>query len=68
MSQEILAKVKEPQNQEEETLKEMQPEHIEAAPKVNGMVPKLTTTVEPNESQTTILGHPTGETVEDVSA
>jgi hypothetical protein len=58
----------EPQNQEAETLKEMQPEHTEAALKVNGTTSKPTTTVEPDESQTTISDHPAGETVEDVSA
>jgi hypothetical protein len=60
--------VQEPQNQEEETLKEVQPENTEAAPEVNGTTSKPTTTVEPDESQTTISDHPAGEKGEDVSA
>jgi hypothetical protein len=67
-SQEIPVEVQEPQNQGTKTLKEMQPEHTEAAPKVNGTTPNPTTTVEPDESQTTISDHPAGEKVEDVSA
>jgi hypothetical protein len=46
----------------------MQPKHTEVAIKVNGTTLKPTTTVEPNESQITILDHPTREMVEDVSA
>jgi hypothetical protein len=36
----------EPQNQEAETLKEVQPENIEAAQKVNGTASNPTTAVE----------------------
>jgi hypothetical protein len=57
----------EPQNQEEETLKEMQPENTKVAPKVNGMAPKPTTAVEPDESQTAISEHLIGDMVKDVS-
>jgi hypothetical protein len=62
------ALAQEPQKQEEETVKEMQPEHSEVAPKFNGTMPKPTTTVEPNESQTTISDHPAGEMFEYVLA
>jgi hypothetical protein len=68
MNIDMPAVAQEPQNQEAETLKEMQPEKIETAPKVNGMSSKMIATVEPNESQTTISEHPTGETSEYISA
>jgi hypothetical protein len=64
----ISTEVQEQLNQDAETLKEVQPENTEAAPKVNGMTPNLKTAVEPNESQMTISDHPTEGTVEDVSS
>jgi hypothetical protein len=41
-------------NQGTKTLKETQPEHTEAAPKVNGIALNPEVIVEPDESQTTI--------------
>jgi hypothetical protein len=68
MSIDTLAAAQEPQNQEVETMKEMQPEHTKSTPKVNGMTPNSEAPVEPNESQTTISEHPVGEKGEDVLA
>jgi hypothetical protein len=51
MNIDMPAVAQEPQNQEAETLKEMQPEKIEVAPKVNGMSSKMIATMEPDESQ-----------------
>jgi len=51
-------KVQEPQNEDAETLKEVQPKNIEATPKVNGTTLNMEPTVEPDKSQTTISDHP----------
>jgi hypothetical protein len=59
--------VQEQQNQDAETLKEVQPENTEAALKVNGTMMNQEATVEPDESQTTISDHPLEGTVEDVT-
>jgi hypothetical protein len=58
----------EPQNEEVETQKEVQPESTEAALEVNEMTQNLEAAVEPDGSQTTISGQPVGETTEDASA
>jgi hypothetical protein len=58
----------EPQNEKAETQKEVQPESTEAALEVNGMAQNLEATVQPDESQMTLLGQPVGETIEDASA
>jgi hypothetical protein len=44
----------------------MKLEHTEATPKVNGTTPKLTTIVDPDESQTAISDYPAGDKGEDV--
>ena len=68
MSQGILAKVQEPQNQEVETQKEVQPKSTEVALEVNGMTQNLETVMQPDGSQTTISEHLAGETAKDASA
>jgi hypothetical protein len=54
----IPAEVHKPQNQDVETLKEVQLENTEAPLKVNGTTPNMEATVEPDESQTTVSDHP----------
>jgi hypothetical protein len=54
----IPAEVQEQPNQDAETLKKVQPENVEAAPRVNGMMSIWESTVEPDESQMTISDHP----------
>jgi hypothetical protein len=68
MSKEIPVEVQEPQNQEEETLKEVQLENTTTTPKVNGMMPNPKKSVEQDESQTTISDHPAEGMVEYVLA
>jgi hypothetical protein len=68
MKVDMPAAAQEPQSQEAETQKEVQPESTEAALEVNGMTQNLEAAVEPDESQMTISEHPAGETTEDVSA
>jgi hypothetical protein len=63
----IPAKVWEPQNHDAKTLKEVQPENIEVAPEVNGMVPNLEAAVQPDESQMIISYHPPEGMVEYVT-
>jgi hypothetical protein len=63
----IPTEVQEPQNQNAETLKEVQPENTEAASKVNGMTPNMKVAVEPDESQMTISDYPPEGIVEDVT-
>jgi hypothetical protein len=67
MNVDMPAEAQEQQNQDAETLKEVQPENTEAAPRVNGMMMNQEATVEPDESQTTVSDHPPEGTVEDVT-
>jgi hypothetical protein len=62
----MVAVVQEPQNQEAETWKEVQPDNTEADPKFNGMALNLIAAVEPDKSQTTISEHPAGQIIDDV--
>jgi hypothetical protein len=68
MSIGILKEVQDPLNQDAETLKEVQPKNTESTLKVNGRTQNLKTTVEPEESQTTISNHPPEGTVEYVTS
>jgi hypothetical protein len=47
-------------------MKEVQPENIEVAPRVNGTTTNQEASVKLNESQTTMSDHPPEGTVEDV--
>jgi hypothetical protein len=60
--------VQESENREAETRKEVKPQNKEASLKDNGMAPNSTAAVETDESQMTISEHPSGETIDDVSA
>jgi hypothetical protein len=66
MNVDMSTEAQEPQNQDAETLKEVQPENTEAAPRVNGTMLNLEATVEPDESQTIVSDHPLEGTIEDV--
>jgi hypothetical protein len=66
MNTDIPTEVQEPQNQEAETLKEVQPENIGPVPEGNGMKMNQDTTIEPDESQMTISDHPLEGAVEDI--
>jgi hypothetical protein len=50
--------IQEPQNHDKKTLKEVQPENTEAAPRVNETTSNMESSVDPNEFQTTISDHP----------
>jgi hypothetical protein len=63
----IPTEVQEPQNQEAETLKEVQLENIRPVAEGNGMKPNWDTKIEPDESQTTISDHPLEGVVEDIT-
>jgi hypothetical protein len=67
MNVDMPAETQEQQNQDAETLKEVQPENTEAAPRVNGTTTNQEATVEPDESQTTVSDHPLEGTIEDVT-
>jgi hypothetical protein len=57
-SRDIPAEVQEQPNQDTETLKEVQLENTEAAPKFNGTVSNLEAPIKLDESKTTISDHP----------
>jgi hypothetical protein len=61
------SEVQEEQNQNTETLKEVQPENTEASPKVNGTMMNQEVAIEPDESQTTMSDHPLEGTVKEVT-
>jgi hypothetical protein len=64
---EILIGVQQPQNQDAETLKEVQPENTEATLKFNGTTLNLEEAMELDKSQTTISDHPLEGMVEYVT-
>jgi hypothetical protein len=57
-----------PQNEEVETQQEVHPKSIKAALEVNRMTQNLEVEVQPDESQTTISGQPTEETIVNASS
>jgi hypothetical protein len=57
-----------PHNEEVETQHEVQPESIEETLEVNRMTQNLEAPVQPNDSQTTILGQPIEETIVNASS
>jgi hypothetical protein len=68
MKEDMPAVTQEPQNEEAETQREVQPESTEAAMEVNGMTQNLGAEVQPDESQAPSLGQPTEETTGTTSA